>query len=113
MKIKFIDNLADDKKDHVVAGQAMASFITPIALMSLLIAVIFCSQLTINETIKYMFYGATFVFVIGTLINAFKELIYDLVLGKGTPEWKDFLATEIPLLTSYLPYLLIFIITNN
>jgi hypothetical protein len=107
---KFIDNLADDKKDHVVAGQAMASFITPLAL---LIAVIFCSKLTINETIKYMFYGATFVFVIGTLINAFKELIYDLVLGKGTPEWKDFLATEIPLLTSYLPYLLIFIITNN
>tara|TARA_B110000902_G_scaffold259446_1_gene330783 strand:- start:3183 stop:3515 length:333 start_codon:yes stop_codon:yes gene_type:complete len=110
MKIKFIDNLADDKKDHVVAGQAMASFITPVALM---ILAFFYSQLTINELTKAMFYGATVVFVIGTLINAFKELIYDLILGKGTPEWKDFLATEIPLLTSYLPYLIINIITNN
>lgn len=107
---KFIDNLADDKKDHVVAGQIMASFITPVAL---LIGVVFYSQLTINEVTEAMLYGAKFVFIICTLINAFKELIYDLFLGKGTPEWKDFLATEIPLLTSYLPYLIINIITNN
>lgn len=110
---KFIDNLAIDKKDHVVAGQIMALPITPVALIFLLIAVIFYSQLTINEIAKAMFYGATFVFIIGTSINAFKELIYDLFLGNGTPEWKDFLATEIPLLTSYLPYLIIFTITNN
>jgi hypothetical protein len=103
---KFINDLADDKKDHVVLGQILASFITPIALI---IGVIFYFFVPINVLVKIVFFTATFVFGVGSSINAWKELVHDWIKGLGTPEWLDFLATEIPLLTSYLPYLIFFI----
>jgi hypothetical protein len=106
---KFIDSLVDDKKDHVVLGQIYASFITP---FSLLLGVVFYFFVPIQVLVKIIFFSATVVFIIGTLFNVAKEIIHDWYLEKGTPEFKDFLATEIPLITSYLPYLIMFIIVK-
>ena len=103
---EFIENLPDDKRKHVVLGQIMASFITP---MVLIVGFAFYFLLPIEVLIEFIFFTATFVFIIGTLLNAWKEIIHDFYQEKGTPEWNDFLATEIPLLTSYLPYLILFI----
>jgi hypothetical protein len=105
---KFINDLADDKKDHVVLGQILASFITPFALF---LAIVFYLHLTIKDLIELIFFGATFVFIIGTLLNIGKELVHDWYYEKGTPEWNDFIATEIPLLTSYLPYVIMLVIS--
>ena len=107
---KFIDSIAIDKKDHVVLGQIYASFITPI---SLIFGATFYLFVPTDVLVCIIFLAATFVFLVGTSFNFWKEIIHDWIKGLGTPEFKDFLATEIPLLTSYLPYLLIFIITNN
>jgi hypothetical protein len=103
---KFIDDLADDKKDHVILGQIYACFITPI---SLIFGVAFYFFVPIEVLVKIIFFAATFVFLVGTSFNFWKEVIHDWIKGLGTPEFKDFLATEIPLLTSYLPYLILFI----
>jgi hypothetical protein len=104
---QFIDSLQDDKKDHVILGQIYASFITPIALI---FGVAFYFFVPIEVLVWIIFSAATFVFFVGTSFNAWKELVHDWLKGLGTPEFKDFLATEIPLLTSYLPYLILFII---
>ena len=104
---EFIENLPNDKKGHIIAGQILASFITPI---TLIIGAIFYFFVTIEVLVWIIFSTSTFVFGVGTFINIWKELIHDWYLGKGNPEFKDFLATEIPLLTSYLPYVIIFII---
>jgi hypothetical protein len=106
---KFIENLPDDKRKHVVLGQILASFITPI---TLIIGVIFYFFVPIEVLVWIVFGTATFVFGVGTTLNAWKELVHDWYLGKGNPEWLDFLATEISLLTSYLPYLIMLIISK-
>ena len=103
---EFIENLPDDKRKHVVLGQIMASFITPIALI---FGIAFYFFVPLEVLVWIVFGTATFVFGVGTALNAWKELVHDWYLGKGNPEWLDFVATEIPLLTSYLPYLILFI----
>jgi hypothetical protein len=105
---KFIENLPDDKRKHVVLGQIMASFITPI---TLIIGLISYSFVPIEVLVWIVFGTATFVFGVGTALNAWKELVHDWLKGLGNPEWLDFLATEIPLLTSYLPYVIMLVIS--
>ena len=105
---EFIDSLADDKKDHVVLGQIYASFITPIALI---FGVIFYFFVSIDTLVWVVFSAATFIFLIGTSFNAWKEVVHDWLKGLGNPEWLDFVATETPLLTSYLPYVIMLIIS--
>ncbi|MFT6125932.1 MAG: hypothetical protein ACJAVA_000374 [Flavobacteriaceae bacterium] len=105
---KFIDSLEDDKKDHVILGQIYAFFITPIALI---FGVAFYFFVPIEVLVWVIFSAATFVFLVGTSFNAWKEVIHDWYYGKGNAEWLDFLATEIPLLTSYLPYMIMLIVS--
>ena len=105
---EFIDNLADDKKDHVIVGQIYASFITP---MTLIIGVVFYFFVSSEVLVWIVLSTATFIFGVGTLFNVWKELVHDWLKGLGNPEWLDFLATEIPLLTSYLPYIIMLIIS--
>ena len=108
MITEFIKNLPNDKKGHIIGGQIMASFITPIALI---FGIAFYFFVPLEVLVNIIFFAATFVFGVGTSVNIWKEVIHDWYLGKGKPEWLDFLATEIPLLTSYLPYLILFIFT--
>lgn len=95
MRSKFIDNLPIDKKDHVIVGQLLAALITPLALIGYCI-----------DGLNGVYISATIGFLIGTTVNVGKELIYDWLMKKGSPEWLDFISTESPILTSYAPYLI-------
>jgi hypothetical protein len=69
---KFIDSLADDKKDHVILG-----IIIGFPLVMLLGV-----------------YGGLIAI---TLVGA-KEVVHDWLFKKGTPEMMDFIASAIPIL---------------
>jgi len=90
---KIIDNIADDKKDHVLLGMF---FGYPLQILGLIFDLIT---------------GIPIFFLIGTLIALLivggKEVIWDWILGKGNPEWWDFIASAIPILSNIITYLII------
>lgn len=45
-----------------------------------------------NLTAKFPPYIRIVTFILALAIGAAKELVYDLMLGKGHPEWADFKA---------------------
>ena len=69
-------NIPQDKKLHF----AISTFIS-IVLMGI-------ADIT-NISVWYGFFAVV-------LILAWKEIIWDYALGKGTPEWMDFVAGLIP-----------------
>jgi hypothetical protein len=69
---KIIDNIAIDKKDHVLLG-IFVGF--PLVLL-------------------FGFFGGLFAIV---LVGA-KELIYDWSFKQGNPEWLDFVASAVPII---------------
>ncbi len=90
---KIIDNIADDKKDHVLLGMSIGY---PLQILGLILDLIT---------------GMPIFFLIGTLIALLivggKEVIWDWILGKGNPEWWDFIASAIPILSNIITYLII------
>ena len=90
---KIIDNIADDKKDHVLLGMSIGY---PLQILGLILDLIT---------------GIPIFFLIGTLIALLivggKEVIWDWILGKGNPEWWDFIASAIPILSNIITYLII------
>ena len=90
---KIIDNIADDKKDHVLLGMSIGY---PLQILGLILDLIT---------------GMPIFFLIGTLIALLivggKEVIWDWILGKGNPEWWDFIASAIPIISSLLTYIII------
>ena len=90
---KIIDNIADDKKDHVLLGMSIGY---PLQILGLILDLIT---------------GMPIFFLIGTLIALLivggKEVIWDWILGKGNPEWWDFIASAIPILSNMITYLII------
>lgn len=99
---QIVDSIADDKKDHLVVGTIYALSIIPIALISFFIGgfppMIIFSSISAG---------------IGTYFNLWKELYYDWYLGKGNPEFWDFIATQIPILLVYLPILALYLYSIN
>jgi len=89
---KIIDSIADDKKDHVLLGMFIGY---PLQLIGLILDIIL---------------GYSIFFYIGSLIGialvGAKEIIYDWYLGKGNPEWWDFIASAIPIAFGILIYVL-------
>ena len=81
---RFIDNLDDDKKDHVLLGIITGY---PLIIIGFIIDLIF---------------GFNFMAIIGGLIGIIlvgaKEVIHDWIQGKGNPDWWDFIASAIPIL---------------
>jgi hypothetical protein len=69
---KFIDNIADDKKDHIILG-IIIGFILVLSLGQ------------IGGLISIALVGA-------------KEVVHDWLFKKGNPEWLDFIASAIPIL---------------
>ena len=83
---KWIQGLALDKKEHNVLG---VIYSLPIPILGLLFGGI----------------GALIGFMIGTALNLWKEIYNDFYKEKGNAELLDFVATEIPILISYLSFL--------
>lgn len=83
---KWIQALALDKKEHNVLGVVYS---LPIPILGLLFGGI----------------GALIGFMIGTALNLWKEIYNDFYKEKGNAELLDFVATEIPILISYLSFL--------
>jgi hypothetical protein len=69
---KIVSSIAIDKKDHVLLGIAVGF---PLVLL-------------------FGFYGG----LVALALVGLKELIYDWLLKKGTPEWMDFAASAIPII---------------
>ena len=90
---KIIDNIADDKKDHVLLGMFVGY---PLQILGLIL------DLMIGIPIFFLI-GT----IIGLLIVGAKEVIYDWYLGKGNPEWWDFIASAIPIISNLLTYIII------
>ena len=69
---RFIDNIAIDKKDHVLLGIIIGF---PLVLF-------------------FGFIGG----LIGITLVGSKEVVNDWIFKKGNPEWLDFIASAVPIL---------------
>ena len=76
----YLLKIPKDKKEHFAVGFIMAITLIP----------------------AFGYIGA----LIGVFIAGAKEVVYDWLMKKGTPEWWDFIATIIPIiLISLIKYL--------
>jgi hypothetical protein len=89
---KIIDNIAQDKKDHVLLGMFIGY---PLMILGFVIDQIFSVDSALVS-------GA----IAGIVLVGFKELIHDWYQGKGNPELADFLYSAIPILFPLTTYLI-------
>lgn len=82
---KWIQKLALDKKEHNLLGVVYS---LPIPILGFLF----------GGT------GALIGFLIGTSLNLWKEMYNDFYKEKGNAEFWDFVATEVPILITYLSF---------
>jgi len=88
MKLKkLIQNLALDKKEHIVVGVVYSALIPILGFL-------------FGEV------GAFIGLVIGTSFNVWKEIYNDFIRQRGNAELLDFIATQAPILIAYLSFLL-------
>ena len=80
---KFIQNLPLDKKEHIIVGVVYSALIP--------LFVLFFGDL-----------GGLIGFLIGTGLNLWKEIWHDKIEQKGNSEWWDFVATEMPLIITFI-----------
>lgn len=99
---EFIQKLPIDKKEHIVLG-VIYSILIPI------FSIIGAFADLILSTNKFSIIGAIFGFLVGSVLNLYKELWNDLVQNKGNAEVKDFVATEIPKTITIVSYLVSFL----
>ena len=87
---KIIDKIPKDKKDHILLGMFIGY---PLQIIGQLLDI----ALSVD-----------FLFVLGSIIAIFlvglKEVLHDWYLGKGNPEWWDFIASAIPILATLITY---------
>lgn len=87
---QIINNIAKDKKDHVLLGMFVGY------------------PLMIFGYIIDLLSGLNFVIMIGGVLGivlvGIKEIVYDWIMGLGTPEWWDFIASAIPIVFSMVIY---------
>ncbi len=89
---RIINNIALDKKNHVLLGMFVGY---PLMILGFVIDHIY--------NVDFMLvYGA----IAGIVIVALKEIVYDWYLGKGNPELADFLYSALPILFSLVTYLI-------
>jgi len=89
---KTINNIAKDKKDHVLLGMFIGY---PLMTLGYLIDILA---------------GLNFVIILGGVLGivlvGLKEIVYDWLMDLGTPEWWDFIASAIPIVFPIVTYLL-------
>ena len=87
---KIIDKIPKDKKDHILLGMFIGY---PLQIIGQLLDI----ALSVD-----------FLFVLGSIVAIFlvgvKEVLHDWYLGKGNPEWWDFIASAIPILATLITY---------
>ena len=89
---RIIDNIALDKKDHVLLGMFIGY---PLMILGFVI-----------DQILNVDYMLVFGAIAGIILVGLKELIHDWYLGKGNPELADFLYSALPILFSLLTHLI-------
>ena len=89
---RIIDNIASDKKDHVLLGLFVGY---PLMILGFVI-----------DQILNVDYMLVFGAIAGIILVGLKELIHDWYLGKGNPELADFLYSALPILFSLITYLI-------
>jgi hypothetical protein len=89
---KIINNIPKDKKDHVLLGMFVGY---PFMILGYLIDILA---------------GLNFVIILGGVLGivlvGLKEIVYDWLMGLGTPEWWDFIASAIPIIFPIVTYFL-------
>ena len=89
---KFIDSLASDKKDHIILGLIVGfGCIVPGYLIEYFMKVEYFALI-----------GGAF----GIILVGAKEVIHDWLLGKGNPEWWDFIASAVPILMMMITFVM-------
>ena len=87
---KIIDGIPKDKKDHVLLGMFVGY---PLQLLGVAIDILFNTNI-------YFFVGT----IVGIAVVGLKEVLHDWYLGKGNPEWWDFIASAIPIIITFAFY---------
>ena len=87
---KIIDGIPKDKKDHVLLGMFIGY---PLQFLGVAIDMLF-------NTNVFFFIGT----IIGISLVGLKEVLHDWYLGKGNPEWWDFIASAIPIIITFVFY---------
>jgi hypothetical protein len=89
---EIINDIPDDKKDHVLFGMIIGY---PLILLGLILDAAF--------GIHFFFLAGGF---LGLAIVGGKEIILDYWQGKGNPEWWDFIASAIPIIAVMFGYII-------
>lgn len=89
---KIINNIAKDKKDHVLLGMFVGY---PLMILGYLI------DLLTGLNFVIMIGG-----ILGVILVGLKEIAHDWLMDLGTPEWWDFIASAIPIVFPIITYLL-------
>ena len=89
---RIINNIALDKKNHVLLGMFVGY---PLMIIGYVIDSIFLTN--------YAFIAGA---IFGIVVVGLKEVLHDCYLGKGYPEWWDFIASAIPIIFSLITYLI-------
>ncbi len=89
---RIINNIALDKKNHVLLGMFVGY---PLMILGFVIDQIYSVDFALVS-------GA----IAGIVIVALKEIVYDWILGKGNPELADFLYSALPILFSLITHLI-------
>ena len=79
-----------DKKDHVLLGMFVGY---PLQILGVAIDILF-------NTNVFFLIGT----IIGISLVGLKEVLHDWYLGKGNPEWWDFIASAIPIIITFAFY---------
>ena len=86
----IINSIAQDKKDHVLLGMLIGY---PLQVAGLILDILF-------KTYYFFLLGS---FIALTLVGA-KEIVHDWLMGRGNPEWWDFIASAIPIIATMIVY---------
>ncbi len=89
---RIIDNIASDKKDHVLLGMFIGY---PLMILGFVIDQIF--------NVDFMLVSGG---IIAIILVGLKELIHDWYQDKGNPELADFLYSAVPILFPLTTYLI-------
>ena len=89
---KIIDSIPRDKKDHVLLGMFVGY---PLQVLGVAMDILF-------NTSIYFLIGT----IAGIVIVGLNEVLHDWYLGKGHPEWWDFIASAIPIIITFAFYVI-------
>jgi hypothetical protein len=89
---KIINNIAKDKKDHVLLGMFIGY---PLMILGYLI-----------DILAGLNFAIILGGVLGVVLVGLKEIVYDWLMDLGAPEWWDFIASAIPIVFPMITYLL-------